>query len=200
MPSSQPETRYSLLDRLRHSEDYAAWKEFVSIYRLVIRKAAKKRGLQDADADNLVQEVFLAVSRSIEKWLEKESRGKFRAWLLQIARNEAIDLLTRRSTRSLGEDGQEAMDKMQVLCQADEISHLIDHQYRLSLFQTAAREVKKTVASHTWQAFYLTHIEGFSAEQAARDLGTRPGNIHFARSRVMAKIKSFVKRYEESYE
>ncbi|MCA9139885.1 MAG: hypothetical protein KDB00_24095, partial [Planctomycetales bacterium] len=97
MQSSPAETRASLILRLKHAEDVAAWNDFVSIYAPVIFRVACRHGFQNADAENLIQEVLLAISRALPRWLQREDRGSFRAWLLKIARNEAIDMLTRRS-------------------------------------------------------------------------------------------------------
>jgi RNA polymerase sigma-70 factor (ECF subfamily) len=75
-------TRASLILRLQDAEDMAAWDEFAKIYGPVVFNVATSRGFQAADADNLVQEVFLAVASSISNWLQRDDRGSFRAWLL----------------------------------------------------------------------------------------------------------------------
>ena len=108
MPPSSPETRASLILRLQNTDDVAAWDEFVRLYRPVLYRVARGRGFQAADADNLVQEVMFAVARSVSQWLERADRGSFRAWLLRITRNEAVDTISRRATRPLGRDGAAA--------------------------------------------------------------------------------------------
>ncbi len=197
MPASPPETRASLILRLQNADDVSAWDEFVELYGPVVFRVARVRGFQPADAENLVQEVLLAVAQSVEKWLQREDRGRFRAWLLRIARNESINMLTGRATRKLGEDGEAARRKLQELPDADAISSLIDLEYERAVFGWAADHVQQTVQPHTWQVFWLTHVEGLSIEEAARRLETRTGNIHFGRSRVMARIRELVKQYEE---
>jgi len=197
MPTSPPETRASLILRLQNADDVAAWDEFVELYGPVVFRAARARGFQAADAENVVQEVFLAVAQSVATWLQREDRGRFRAWLLRIARNESIDMLTQRATRPLGEDGEAARQKLEELPDGDAISSLIDLEYERAVFQWTADRVQHSVAPHTWQAFWLTHVEGISIAEAARRLETRPGNIHFGRSRVMARIRELVKLYEE---
>ncbi|MCA9123331.1 MAG: sigma-70 family RNA polymerase sigma factor [Planctomycetaceae bacterium] len=197
MPASPPETRASLILRLQNAEDAAAWDQFVELYGPVVYRSARGRGLQAADAENLVQEVLLAVMQSVSKWLLRDDRGSFRAWLLRIARNEVVNMLTLRATRSLGEDGDDALRKIRDLPVVDEISELVDLEYRRAVFRWAAERVQQAIAPRTWQAFWLTHVEGLSVEQAATQLGTRPGNIHFGRSRVMARIRQLVGQYEE---
>ena len=90
MPQSPPETRASLILRLQNADDVAAWEEFAQFYGPVISRVAQQRGFQTADAENLIQEVWMAVAKSLSQWLERADRGSFRAWLLRIAQNEAV--------------------------------------------------------------------------------------------------------------
>ena len=139
----------------------------------------------------------MAVARSISKWLERDDRGGFRAWLLRIARNSAVDMITQKATRSLGCDGRDAQIHLENVPAPSELSSALDLEYERSVFQWAAEQVRESVAEHTWQAFWLTSIEELSVEEAATQLNTRPGNIYFARSRVMARIKELVQQYQD---
>ncbi len=175
----------------------AAWDEFAAIYGPVVFNVATSRGFQAADAENLVQEVFMAVASSISNWLQRENRGSFRAWLLRIARNAAVDMITQKATRSLGCDGSKAQVHLAMLPAASELSSDLDIEYSRMVFQWAAERVRKSVAKHTWQAFWLTSIEELPVDEAATQLNTRPGNIYFARSRVLARIKELVQQYQD---
>ena len=85
-----PQTRHSLLLRLRdHSND--AWLEFLEIYEQAIVDYARRRGLQEADARDVSQEVLAAVSHKVEQWQADPAKGKFRGWLFRVARNIAVD-------------------------------------------------------------------------------------------------------------
>ena len=64
-PDQAPQTRPSLILRLRNPDDFRAWQEFVEIYQPVVRTLARKRGLQETDADDLSQELLTRVARSI---------------------------------------------------------------------------------------------------------------------------------------
>lgn len=196
MNSSLLETRASLILRLPDAADVAAWDEFVGIYGPVVYRVALGRGFQAADAQDLVQEVMLSVARSVEQWLDRSDRGKFRPWLLRIARNQAFDQINARATRTLGTDGSEAEKVIANLSAHNELSSELDLDYERTVFRWAAEQVRTSVADHTWQAFWLTRVEGLSVEESAHKLGLRPGNIYFARSRVMARIKEHVGKYE----
>jgi RNA polymerase sigma-70 factor (ECF subfamily) len=183
---------------LQNPDDVAAWDEFVRLYRPVLYRVARGRGFQAADADNLVQEVMFAVARSVSQWLERADRGSFRAWLLRITRNEAVDTISRRATRPLGRDGAAAARVLGELPARNDISSRLDLEYERTVFQWAADRVRTTVAPHTWQAFWLTHVDGLPIEEVAKQLQTRPGNIYIGRSRVMARIKELVQKYEDN--
>ncbi len=183
--------------RLQDAEDMAAWDEFATIYGSVVFNVAISKGFQAADADNLVQEVFMAVASSISNWLERDDRGSFRAWLLRIARNAAVDMITQKATRSLGRDGSDAQVHLASLPAPSGLSSALDLEYERTVFQWAAERVRESVAERTWQAFWLTSIEDVSVAEAATQLNTRPGNIYFARSRVMARIKELVQQYQD---
>jgi RNA polymerase sigma-70 factor, ECF subfamily len=96
-----PDTRASMLVRVQNPADAVAWEEFVDLYRPVIAKVAIGRGLQSSDVENVIQEVLMRVARAIGPWMEREQRSRFRPWLRCIARNESVNLLTRRQTRPL---------------------------------------------------------------------------------------------------
>src|SRR5690242_20363160 len=99
--TSPAETRASLIVRLPDPADARAWDEFAAVYASLVYRLGRRHGLQPADADDRVQEVFSAVSRSMETWLAKDSRGPFRAWLLRIAKNVALNFLTRPKHRPI---------------------------------------------------------------------------------------------------
>src|SRR5580700_4699869 len=96
-----PTTRASLLLRLRDSQDHEAWVEFVSLYEPVAYRLLRRHGLQDADARDLTQELFMAVGRSIARWDPAKDRGSFRGWLRRVARNLVINWLKKSERRVL---------------------------------------------------------------------------------------------------
>ncbi len=94
--SDFPETNHSLIARVQDLGDGASWSEFLRIYQPVVYRMARKRQLQEADAHDVVQQVFLSISRSIERWEPGAGQPPFRAWLTTIARNAITKALVRR--------------------------------------------------------------------------------------------------------
>ena len=94
-----PTTRASLLSRLRDTQDHAAWMEFVAMYEPLSYRLFRCHGLQEADARELMQELFLVVSRSIGRWDVDKDRGSFRGWLRRVSRNLVISCLRHKERR-----------------------------------------------------------------------------------------------------
>src|SRR5687768_13184788 len=97
-----PVTRPTLLLRVRDADDSAAWSQFIDIYTPLIFGFCRKRGLQDADAADLAQEVMRAVSRAIGKFEYQPEQGTFRSWLFTITRNKFNNFLDRRRRQPQG--------------------------------------------------------------------------------------------------
>ena len=196
MPS-HPETRASLILRLQDAADVAAWDEFVAIYSPVVVRVAVRLGLQPADADNVAQEVLLRVARSIARWLAREDRGSFRAWLQRIAKNEAVNLLTRKATRPFVQFDTSSEERIEDPIENDLASQL-ELEYEREIFLWAAEQVREAVAEKTWQAFWLTQIEELPIEEVANQLGVRPAHIYFGRCRVMNRLKQIIQQFEDA--
>jgi RNA polymerase sigma-70 factor (ECF subfamily) len=196
--NSLPETRASLLVRLPNAADVRAWDEFVVIYEPVIQRVARRRGLQPADADDLAQEVFTSVARSIDAWLAQPDRGPFRAWLLSIARNLTVNFLTRPKYRAVGTGDSEVARLLREHPDPNdgELSEF-EWEYRRELFHWAAKRVQADVAETTWRAFWWTAVEDQPIPDVARRLNVTVGSVYIARSRVMARLRDEVRRFEE---
>jgi RNA polymerase sigma-70 factor (ECF subfamily) len=188
----------SLLVRLKAPRDEQAWTEFVEIYEPLIHRLARARGVQEADADDLTQEVFRTVASMIEQWDPDPARGSFRAWLSRIARNLIVNLLAARSrqTASFGTGGSDMVEILQAqpACGAD--STLFDIEYRRQVFARAAQRARSYFQETTWQAFWRTGVEGQDVSAVAVELGLTPGALYVARSRVMARLRQEIDQIE----
>jgi RNA polymerase sigma factor (sigma-70 family) len=195
--SSAPETRPSLLIRVRDPADQAAWHEFVEIYRPVILRFARQKGMQAADAEDVAQVVLAAVAKAIERREHDPQRAKFRTWLQRVANNAILNALSReKPDRGSGDSAMHAvLDQEESPGGPD--SDLLRLEYRREVFRWAARQVRQEFRQETWDAFWLTAIEGRTSEAAAKELAKNPGAIYAARSRVMRRIQEKVKEYEE---
>jgi RNA polymerase sigma-70 factor (ECF subfamily) len=194
-----PTTRASLLLRLRDSQDHEAWVEFVSLYEPVAYRLLRRHGLQDADAREVMQDLFLAVSRSINRWDPAKERGSFRGWLRRVARNLVINWLKQRERRAMAIGGSDLQAMLDML-PADSGPETVefDQELRRALFQRAAEQVRGEVQPATWQAFWETGVVGTSPVDAARKLGMGVGAIRVAKCRVLARLRAAMNEMEKA--
>src|SRR5262249_26466476 len=151
-------TRPSLLVRIRDLQDQEAWREFVDIYGPVVYGFARKRGLQEADAGDLTQEVLRAVAAAAGRLVYDPHKGWFRGWLYGVARHKLHDFLTgrRRQCQGSGDTGvQELLEEQPA--PGDEA--LWDEEYQQRLFTWAAERVRQQFEESTWQAFWRVAVE-----------------------------------------
>jgi RNA polymerase sigma-70 factor (ECF subfamily) len=195
--NSTPETRPSLLIRVRDPADQAAWGEFVEIYRPLVLRLARQKGMQDADAEDVAQVVLAAVAKAVEQREHDPQRAKFRTWLNRVARNAILNALTRgRPDRGSGDSALLAVLN-QHESHGGPDSDLLQLEYRREVFRWAAAQVRKEFQQATWDAFWLTAVEGRAVAAVAEELAKNPGAIYAARSRVMRRIQEKVTEYEQ---
>jgi len=189
-----PVTRASLLVRLRDPHDRDAWRQFVQVYAAVVYGFARRRGLQDADAADLMQEVFRAVAAAAGRLEYDPKRGTFRSWLYTVTRNKLYNLLDgqRRHERGSGDSADH-----QRLQEQPEAAEEWDQEYERRTFAWAAEQVRGEFQESTWQAFWRTAVEGRDAKDVGRQLGLSTGAVYVAKSRVLARLKEQVKLLPE---
>ena len=192
-----PETRQSLIARLNDARDAAAWMEFCAIYEPTVYRIARKFGLQDADAREVTQEVLLLVSRKIHGF-ELTRDGRFRGWLARIARNSTVDLIRRRRVSVVGgSEFNRRVAEVPTLDEQDEREEF-ELEARRQQFRWAADQVRHLVNANTWQAFWLSAVDGKPGEEIAKRLGMSVGAVYVARCRVLAKVKNLLALHRES--
>jgi len=192
-----PPTRASLLIRLRDTQDQEAWRQFIEIYSSLIYGFARRRGLQDADAADLMQEVLRSVSTAMGHLNYDPARGSFRGWLHTITRNKLITFLDRqkRLIRGTGESGTH--ERLAEEPWPDE-DHLWDEEYERRLFAWAAERVRTGAGESVWQAFWQTAVDGKAPKDVAKSLGISVGAVYVAKSRILAQVKAQIQQLQEA--
>jgi RNA polymerase sigma-70 factor (ECF subfamily) len=196
MPDAPP-TRLSLLIRLGDHHDHEAWTQFVEVYAPLVYAFVRKRGLQDADAADLMQSCLRQVATHIGSLEYDPRRGTFRGWLFTIVRNKLRDFYdSPRLYQGTGDPGIQRLLESQATPEPDEASEW-EREYRRGLLAWAADQVRPEVHKSTWQAFWLTAVEGCSGKEVARILGLSTAAVYLARSRVMARLRAVIREVQE---
>ncbi len=190
--SQSPTTHVSLLLRLGDANDREAWGRFVALYTPLIYRFFRRRGIQDADAADLTQEVLQVVSQQASSFSHRGYCGSFRSWLYTIARNRMRQFLAKCGRSDLATGDSAVLRQAEGTAAAEDDARIWEQEYERRLFAWASEEVSKRVAPSTWQAFWQTAVQGQSGEQTAAALGLTPGAVYVAKSRVMARLRALI--------
>jgi RNA polymerase sigma-70 factor (ECF subfamily) len=185
-----PATRASLLVRLRDGKDGDAWQQFVRLYAPVIYGFARKRGLQDADAADLMQEVLRSISSAVGRMEYDPIRGTFRGWLFTVTRNKVFNFLESRARRVQATGDSRVQQRLEHHADADgNLSGDWEADYQRALAARAMERVKAEFQAATWEAFLQTAVQGRTPAQAAKAVGMSVGAVYVAKSRVIARLR-----------
>lgn len=189
-----PATRLTLLARIKDGQDVEAWREFVAIYGPLIYRFARHRGLQDADAADLMQEVMRSVARNAQRMNYDPAKGTFRGWLYTVTRNKIYNHLLSQRNRAQGTGDSGGWERLENLSSRkdDELEAEWEREYQRRLSLKAMERVKSEFQPTTWQAFWKTAVEGQPAAEAGRELAMSPGAVYVAKSRVLARLRDEV--------
>lgn len=196
--SDSPEpfvTRATLLGRLRDTDDTEAWGRFVEIYTPLVHRYLRSKGLQEADACDVAQEVMRAVARTMPTYVYDPAKGKFRHWLLTVTRRKQVDFL-RGQARRPEPAGETAMARVL------EESHDVEEEawetdYHRRLFEWAVGELRPKVSETTWLAFWQTAVEERDPAEVGRELGLGLGSVYVAKSRTIARLRELILAVDE---
>jgi RNA polymerase sigma-70 factor (ECF subfamily) len=186
-----PETRHSLLVRLADSADADAWAEFVSIYDEAVFRFSRGRGLQEADARDVVQRVWIAVHAAMANWNPSGHVGSFRTWLATVAHRNCMRLLRENTVAGRATGGTSFVRILHEVADPTVVSDE-DTDWQRWAFCWAAGQVEREVEAVTWQCFYLTAVHGMPAVEVADQLNVRVGTVYAAKCRVLARIRNRV--------
>lgn len=192
-----PQTRQSLLLRLgQHSKD--AWSEFLEVYEQAIYRFSRRRGLQDADAWDVTQDVLAAVEKKLDSWEFDPAKGKFRGWLFRVARNMAVDKVIQQSRRAAASGDTRVGQLLAEFPESqEEQSTVFQVEYRRTLMHWAVEQIKPEFKETSWRSFLLTAVDGHKPEQVAKDLGISVGSVYAAKFRIVARIRKLVARFDD---
>src|SRR5205085_2176746 len=195
--TAPPLTRASLLVRLRDPNDTEAWKEFVRLYAAVIYGFARKRGLQDADAADLMQEVLRSVASTVHRLDYDPGRGTFRGWLFTVTRNKVFNFMEGRSRHVQGSGDARVHQRLEQHAEEDgTLAADWEADYQRAMVAQAMAKIKGEFQSATWEAFLQTAVGGSTPAQAARRVGLSVGAVYVAKSRVIARLRQEIERMQ----
>ncbi len=180
-------TSLSLLQRIRNG-DASGWRRVVDLYAPLVQHWCRRWGVQPADADDLVQEVFQAAAQGIDGFRRDRPGDTFRGWLRAISRHKVMSFWRSNSQRPEVFGGSEALRRLQEVPDAPE-DDPEDAEQTSAVFHRALGLLHSEFEPRTWQAFWRCAVDGLSAPEVAAELGMSATAVRMAKSRVLHRLR-----------
>lgn len=181
-------TSVSLIERVQAREPNA-WQRFSDLYTPLVYTWARRGGLQDSDACDVVQEVFRGVLLGIDRFEPHKESASFRSWLWTITRNQ-VRLVFRRRSNTLQLSPEPATVELPTMpgyFASDEAP--ADAESDRDLVRRALGAIQADFSPTTWQAFEQMSLQNRSAGEAAAMLGLSENAIRQAKFRVLQRLR-----------
>ncbi len=189
-------TRQSLLNRLKNCDDHESWSEFFNTYWRLIYSVALKAGLTETEAQEVVQETVIRVSKSMPEFTYNPEAGSFKAWLLNLTRWRITDQLRKRRREQSASWDQEKMEEL-VDPRGLHLERVWDEEWEKNVMETALQRVKAQVSPKQYQIFDLYVLKKWPVPKVASLLGVSPGQVYMARHRISRLVKAEVKKIQD---
>jgi RNA polymerase sigma-70 factor (ECF subfamily) len=185
-----PETSFSLLDQIRAQPDPACWTRLVELYTPLIRAWLHRYGVPAHDADDLTQEVLVAVVRDLPEFQHDQRRGALRRWLRTITVNRLRNYWRGRDARPVSVGGSGFAEALEQLEDPDSrLSRFWDAEHDRHVLRRVLERIRPDFAPATWLAFTRLVVNGEPTADVAAALGISVNAVRIAKSRVMQRLR-----------
>jgi len=188
-------TRRSLLSRLKNWDDEKSWQQFFDTYWKLIYGVARKAGLSDAEAQDVVQDVVINVSRKISDLKYDPALGSFKGWLLTTTRWRIHDQYRKRmpaaGRRPRGQDDDRRTGTIERIPDPAslDLDAVWNEEWEKNIVDAALARTKKKVSPRQYQIFDCYVIKEWPAAKVAETLGVNVGQVYLAKHRVGPIVK-----------
>ena len=184
------ETSLSLLERLRHSPEDESWTRLADLYTPLIRAWLRRYDVQDSDANDLVQEVLLAVSKDLGKFEHAGQPGAFRGWLKAILVNRLRKFWRSRDRRPQARGDSDIDARLAQLDDpASEMSLIWNREHDQYVLRQLLALAEPHFARTTWTAFCRVALDGAKPDVVAEEMGISLNAVCLAKSRVLRRLR-----------
>ncbi len=191
-------TRASLLHRLKDPEDQRSWDDFYNIYSRLIFETALKAGLNHAEAQDVLQDTLVAVSKHIKSFKYDPKLGSFKTWLFMITKCRITDQFRKRGPARVNADESPGNDTPVIEQVPDPNIKLPedawDEQWEANLEQAAKSTVKRNVDPQHYQIYDFLEHKNWDADRVSTMFGVSKDQIYVIKSRIKKKIADEVTR------
>jgi RNA polymerase sigma-70 factor (ECF subfamily) len=194
-----PTTRFTLLAQLRQNpSDQAGWDEFVERYGRHIYRWCRQWNLQDADAEDVTQDILVKLTHKLRAFAYDPSRS-FRGWLKTVTHHAWRDFKDSRRQGQFSRGGRQAQEMLTLEARED-LTQRLEEAYDLELLEAAKARVRLRIAPNNWEAFQMAAIDGLPVAEVAGRVGLQVAMVYVAKSKVQKMLQEEIAKLETDCE
>ena len=199
----------SLLARLKNAGDDSSWHEFYQLYYNLIFASARRAGLSEHDAREVVQDTLISVARKMPGFTYDPAKDSFKGWLLTVTRWRIRDQLAKRpgqadrDPRPVSPTDEEEGTRTATIDRVPDparsgLAAIWDEEWKSQVLQTALARIKRQVHPQQYQIYHLHVVLGRPVGEVARALGVSTARVYLAKHRVGGVLKKEVSRLKKA--
>lgn len=194
------QTRTTLIHRLKNWKDQSSWQEFFNNYWRLIYNVARKAGLNDAEAQDVVQETMISVAKSMPDFNYNREVGSFKGWLLKLTRWRIVDQVRKHgladpNCQPADENHAKLLEWQTVIDPAsEELDKVWDHEWKTALLEAAMDNVRRQLNPRQYQIFDFYVNKNWAPQKVADKFVISVDRVYMAKYRVTELIQEEVKR------
>jgi len=199
------QTRTTLLERLKDWRDNPSWQEFFNTYWKLIYGVAIQSGLNEVEAQDVVQETMLSVAKHIPNFKYDRTLGSFKHWLMNMTRWRINDQVRRRINSVASPDAETPtetktgrVNKVPDPASLD-LDALWEAEWEKNLLDTAVSKVKRELEPEKYQIFDFLVNKEWPAQKVADAFGMTVNQVYIAKHRVTELIKEEIERLKKNF-
>jgi RNA polymerase sigma-70 factor (ECF subfamily) len=201
-PNELIPTRRSLLSRLKSQNDQESWKAFFDTYWKLIYNAAIRAGLTPVEAQDVVQDTVIAVSKKIPQF--DAAKGSFKTWLMRQTGWRIQGQYRKRMPHELRRFHDETATGTATINRIPDqnisaLDTLWDEEWERNLIEAGMHRVKARVDGKQYQVFDLCVIKKWPISKIAHDLKISAARIYLIRHRIGKLVKKEIEYLKTKY-
>jgi RNA polymerase sigma factor (sigma-70 family) len=194
-------TRSSLLFRLRNWEDESSWEEFYTLYRKLVYGYARRYGLSHEEAEEVTQDVFVRVGKTVRDFESNPEKGSFRGWLMNLTRWRVMDKFRSRPHPGRSPHGAEGDDRTATIERIPDPGaegDLWEREWQNTLLDTAMEKLARRAQAKHFQVFDLHVRQHWPVMRVSRELGINAASVYLITHRLTKQLKQEVDKLRAS--
>ena len=179
-------TRSSVIRAVANTENEAAGQRFFDLYAGFVFSIARSKGLNDTDADDIVQMVFSDLARNLPSFKYDREKGRFRSYLAALVKWRVIDRL-----KAVRRDADLKADFMEEAKSAatTEDEDFEEREWQSAAMEETLRRIKPEVRPEHYAAFVASAVEGQDTDVVTKLYGISRDSLYQIRKRLTVKLR-----------